>query len=275
MRNRLICERGGTLSIGTWDLKPTAYKKIFFGKKDKNMKIKKLLAGIMSAVMVLGIMTFPTFAEENYTVAVGEDHYKTLVEALNAVYKSGPHNDPVVIDCVAGADVGAMTHGHVADSIIINGNSAYVSSGERDLEFDTYKFSRSTGAQDNTDGKYLEKDISIKVNGLNGIAAWSQRNTKNKVDLEFTDCKNMQRVYLSGGKYTDESGNAAGSSEGINNITLTNCTFDRTTVSKTSAYPTADKTSVYSNNPGTIKITNCNFTEIPVAVNITNKSQGH
>lgn len=275
MRNRLICERGGTLSIGTWDLKPTAYKKIFFGKKDKNMKIKKLLAGIMSAVMVLGIMTFPTFAEETYTVKVGENQYKTLVEALNAVYKSGPHNDPVVIDCVAGADVGAMTHAHVADSIIINGNGAYVSSGERDLEFDTYKFSRSTGAQDNKNGKYLEKDISIKVNGLNGIAAWSQRNTEYKVDLEFTDCENMQRVYLSGGKYTDESGNAAGSSEGINNITLTNCTFDRTTVSKTSAYPTADKTSVYSNNPGTIKITNCNFTEIPVAVNITNKSQGH
>lgn len=239
------------------------------------MKIKKLLAGIMSAVMVLGIMTFPTFAEETYTVKVGENQYKTLVEALNAVYKSGPHNDPVVIDCVAGADVGAMTHGHVADSIIINGNGAYVSSGERDLEFDTYKFSRSTGAQDNTNGKYLEKDISIKVNRLNGIAAWSQRNTKNKVDLEFTDCKNMQRVYLSGGKYTAESGNAAGSLEGINNITLTNCTFDRTTVSETSAYPTADKTSVYSNNPGTIKITNCNFTEIPVAVNITNKSQGH
>lgn len=239
------------------------------------MKIKKLLAGIMSAVMVLGIMTFPTFAEETYTVKVGENQYKTLVEALNAVYKSGPHNDPVVIDCVADADVGAMTHGHVADSIIINGNGAYVSSGERDLEFDTYKFSRSTGAQDNTNGKYLEKDISIKVNGLNGIAAWSQRNTKNKVDLEFTDCENMQRVYLSGGKYTDESGNAAGSSEGINNITLTNCTFDRTTVSETSAYPTAGETSVYSNNPGTIKITNCNFTEIPVAVNITNKSQGH
>lgn len=239
------------------------------------MKIKKLLAGIMSAVMVVGIMTFPTFAQETYTVKVGENQYKTLVEALNAVYKSGPHRKPVVINCVAGADVGAMTHGHVADSIIINGNGAYVSSGERDLEFDTYKFSRSTGTQDNKNGKYLEKDISIKVNGLNGIAAWSQRNTKNKVDLEFTDCKNMQRVYLSGGKYTDESGKAAGSSEGINNITLTNCTFDRTTVSETSAYPTAGETSVYSNNPGTIKITNCNFTEIPVAVNITNKSQGH
>ena len=33
-----------------------------------------------------------------------------------------------------------MTHGHVADDLIIHGNGAYVSAGERDLEVDIYKF---------------------------------------------------------------------------------------------------------------------------------------
>ena len=42
---------------------------------------------------------------------------------------------------------GPLTHGHVADDIIIYGNGARVSGGECDLEIDTYKFDRKTGEQ--------------------------------------------------------------------------------------------------------------------------------
>lgn len=66
-------------------------EKNFFGKKDKNMKIKKLLAGIMSAVMVLGIMTFPTFAEETteevsaktHSVSSAEEFTKAITDAVS------------------------------------------------------------------------------------------------------------------------------------------------------------------------------------------------
>ncbi len=67
--------------------------------------------------------------------------YKTLPEALNAVYKSDPDSTAAVF-CKKSADVGAMTHGHVADDIVIYGNGAKVTGGERDLEIDTYKYDR-------------------------------------------------------------------------------------------------------------------------------------
>lgn len=77
-----------------------------------------------------------------------------------------------------------MTHGHVADDIVIYGNGAYVSAGERDLEIDTYKFNRNTGTQDVT-GAFLDKDITVTVKELDGIAAWGQRNTAHTVNLAF------------------------------------------------------------------------------------------
>lgn len=66
-------------------------EKNFFGKKDKNMKIKKLLAGIMSAVMVLGIMTFPTFAEETtneFNIGTNQTYTK-LSDAITAASDKG------------------------------------------------------------------------------------------------------------------------------------------------------------------------------------------
>ena len=66
-----------------------------------------------------------------------------------------------------------MTHGHVADNITIYGNGATVtvSSGEQDLEIDTYQYDRETGERSDS-GEFLKKDITVKVYDLNGIAAW-------------------------------------------------------------------------------------------------------
>ena len=176
--------------------------------------------------------------------------FTTLVDALTYVYKNGPYSEPVTIECKANADVGAMTHGHVADDIIINGNGAYVSGDEYDLEFDTFKFDRTTGAQA-ADGEFLTKDVNVVVNNLNGIAAWGQRNTNNKVNITFNNCKNMNRVYISG-------------TSGVNNFTLNNCTFEGLD----------PRTSVYSNAAGTINLIGCDFSNVALAVNCNNKSNG-
>ena len=49
------------------------------------MKLRKLLAGIISAVMVFGTMAMPVFADENTNAAkIGETEYATLKEAVAA-----------------------------------------------------------------------------------------------------------------------------------------------------------------------------------------------
>ena len=56
----------------------------------------------------------------------------TLAAALTAAYKAKA--DYITIICRPGADVGTMTHGHVADNITIYGNKAYISAGECDRQ---------------------------------------------------------------------------------------------------------------------------------------------
>lgn len=140
-----------------------------------------------------------------------------LEKALIAAFKDQTTTGVKEIHCRPGKDVGKMTHGHVADDLIIHGNGAYVSSGERDLEVDTYKFSRTTGAEDNANGQYLEKDITVTVNDLDGVAAWGERHTTHNITLNFNNCKNMQRVYVSQREVIDKVGDV--------NINLTNCSF--------------------------------------------------
>ena len=147
-----------------------------------------------------------------------------------------------------------MTHGHVADNIIIYGNGATVSGGEQDLEIDTYKYDRTTGKQ-SIDGDSLTKDITVKVYDLNGIAAWGQRNTDHTINLEFYNCKNMDRVYFTNTE----------SSSGAINITLDGCSFD-------GGQGSNPNTAVYSNSPGTISIKNTTFNKISVGLNLNHKS---
>lgn len=178
----------------------------------------------------------------------------TLTEALTAAYKANA--GAITIVCRPSADVGTMTHGHVADDLTIYGNKAYLSGGECDLEVDQYKYSRATGAQA-TDGAYLEKDITITAYELDNLGVWGERHTAHKVTVNLTDCDgkalegktNVQRVYISG-------------TTGVNNITLTGCDF------------LTKATAVYSNANGAIKAVNCSFTGGQVPFNINHKANG-
>lgn len=215
---------------------------------------------------------FAAFSAENHTLALLKDaawnaetpvywaagtqsgYVKTLTEALTAAYKANA--GAITIVCRPGADVGEMTHGHVADDLTIYGNDAYLSGGECDLEVDTYTFSRATGKQA-TDGAYLAKDITITAYELDNLGVWGERHTANKVTVNLTDCDgkalegktNVQRVYISG-------------TTGVNNITLTGCDF------------LTKATAVYSNADGAIKAVNCSFTGGQVPFNINHKANG-
>lgn len=177
-----------------------------------------------------------------------------LTDALTAAYKADAGD--ITIVCRPGADVGTMTHGHVADNITIYGNDAYISGGECDLEVDTFKFSRETGAQAN-DGEYLTKDIAINAYELDNLGVWGERHTTYEVNVNLTDCdgkaiagkENVQRVYISG-------------TTGVNNITLTGCNF------------LTAKTAVYSNANGAIVVDGCSFTGTAIPVNINHKAGG-
>ena len=185
-------------------------------------------------------------------------YVKTLTEALTAAYKAnaGANAGAITIVCRPGADVGTMTHGHVADDLTIYGNDAYLSGGECDLEVDTYTFSRATGKQA-ADGVCLDKDITITAYELDNLGVWGQRHTAHKVTVNLTDCDgkalegktNLQRVYISG-------------TTGVNDITLTDCDF------------LTKATTVYSNADGAIKAVNCSFTDGQVPFNINHKANG-
>lgn len=178
----------------------------------------------------------------------------TLAKALTAAYKA--NEGAITIVCRPGADVGEMTHGHIADDLTIYGNDAYLSGGECDLEVDTYTFSRATGKQA-ADGVCLDKDITITAYELDNLGVWGERHTANTVTVNLTDCDgkalegktNVQRVYISG-------------TTGVNNITLTDCDF------------LTKATAVYSNADGAIKAVNCSFTGGQVPFNINHKANG-
>lgn len=176
----------------------------------------------------------------------------TLADALTAAYMASA--DAITIVCRPGADVGTLTHGHVADDITIYGNNAYISGGECDLEVDTYTFSRDTGKQVEAGGAYLEKDITVTAYELDNLGVWGQRHTDHKVTVNLTDCDStdgitVQRVYISG-------------TTGVNDITLTGCDFG------------TKATSVYSNADGNVVIDNCSFTGAQVPVNFNHKANG-
>ena len=217
---------------------------------------------------------FAAFSAENHTLALLKDaawnaatpvywaagtqsgYAATLTEALTAAYKANANEGAITIVCRPGADVGEMTHGHVADNLTIYGNDAFISGGECDLEVDTYTFSRATGKQA-TDGAYLAKDITITAYELDNLGVWGERHTANKVTVNLTDCDgkalegktNVQRVYISG-------------TTGVNDITLTDCDF------------LTKATAVYSNADGAIKAVNCSFTGGEVPFNINHKANG-
>lgn len=178
-----------------------------------------------------------------------------LTDALTAAYKANAGD--ITIVCRPDADVGAMTHGHVADNLTVYGNNAYISGGECDLEVDTYMYSRETGKQVATGGVYLDKDITITAYELDNLGVWGQRHTDYTINISLNDCDgkaiegkaNVQRVYISG-------------TTGVNNITVVGCDF------------LTKATALYSNADGETIIDNCSFAGSQVPVNFNHKANG-
>ena len=217
--------------------------------------LNEAIAALSSSSYTLELLdeTAWDLATPVYWAAGSESGYAaTLADALTAAYMANAGG--ITIVCRPGEDVGKLTHGHVADDITIYGNNAYISSGECDLEVDTYTFSRDTGKQVTSGGAYLEKDITITAYELDNLGVWGERHTSHKVTVDLTDCDStdgitVQRVYISG-------------TTGVNDITLTGCDFG------------TKATSVYSNADGNVVIDNCSFTGAQVPVNFNHKANG-
>ena len=172
-------------------------------------------------------------------VAVDENgvEYATLTAAV----KSGASK----LYLKEGSDLGTITHLDVANDLVIYGNGAYISGGERDFAIDTYA--------------KLTKDITVTVYNLHGLAFWGQRNTAYTVNLNLYNCNNLGRVYLNG-------------TSGANNISLYNCTASAGNV-KTYENLVGD-TAVYSNANGIITVDGCTFTNIGCPINLNHKIAG-
>ena len=208
------------------------------------MKGKKLLAGMLSAAMVLGTMVIPAFADDGWddgkTVKIGDTQYSTLSEAIIAA--NTMTDDTVTIDCKDGADLGYMRHAGVKKNLTINGNGAYISSGEGDLSFDM---------QSADSGMPLESDTKVVVNNLGHVGAWGTRFTNYNLTVEFNNCNDMYEVFFWG-------------DTGTNNIKLDGCSFDGT--------KHAEKATVHTGSKGNIEINNTKFDNVDEPIKINNKS---
>ena len=228
--------------------------------------MKKLLSLALALLMLAVMLPVVSMADE-IAWEEGKNVYwqagnsvgqtATLKDALKDAYMANTNNGDITITCRPNSDVGEMTHGHVADNITIIGNGAYISGGECDLEVDTYQFNRATGVQDENNGVYLEKNITITASNLYNLGVWGQRHTSYTVNINLTNCDskaingmdNVQRVYISG-------------TTGVNNITVTGCDF------------LTKATALYSNADGTVVIANCTFNGGQVPVNFNHKADG-
>ncbi len=162
-----------------------------------------------------------------------EIYYPTLQAAV----KSGAS----VIYCKPGETLTeAFTHIDVSKNLTVYGNCATLTKGERDFAIDTYA--------------KLTSNITLNVYSLNGAAAWGQRTTAFTANLNFYNCRNMNRVYLSG-------------TSGVNNITVSGCSFDG------SAEVKANNCTIYSNANGKIDVLNTTFLKVGEPINLNHKAE--
>ncbi|MBS1477734.1 MAG: hypothetical protein HP025_01155 [Angelakisella sp.] len=222
--------------------------------------MKKLLSLALALLMLAVMLPVVSMADEikwedgknvYWQAGNASGQTATLADALKAAYMA--NKGDITITCRPDSDVGSLTHGHVADNITIIGNGAFISSGECDLEVDTYRYDRTTGKQDEN-GAYLEKNITITASNLYNLGVWGERHTNHIVNINLTNCDgkapvNLQRVYISG-------------TAGVNNITVTGCNF------------LTKATALYSNADGTVVIDNCTFKGGQVPVNFNHKADG-
>ena len=212
------------------------------------MKGRKLLAGVLSAAMLLSTAALPAFAEDewdNNTIKITDptngtaayyDDWSKAIAAVNAIET----NDVINVDCKADEEITASgSHNAIKNSVNIEGNGARLM--QSDLTIEHFE----AGA--------LTKDISVTVNNLTGANVWGTRNTDKTADITVTNCKDVKLILVLG------QGDL-----GKTNVTLDNCSFAAT-----------DDTTVYLKTAGTTVIKDCTFKSVGrVAVNITKETNG-
>ncbi len=200
-----------------------------------------IYADTVETVLPDGI-TEESFGEN--TVYDGENYYATMVQALEGIHLTGKN----VLYCKPGADIGAMTHGHVCSTLTVYGNGAYISGGEQDFEVDMYKYCHNEANA--CEG--IVADMTLTVNALNCSGAWGNRYSTHTVNLIFNNCLDMSRIYISG-------------TAGDNNVALNNCSFTSNATSDCK---------VYTNANGTVALNGCDFSNVSVPVNLNHKVAG-
>ena len=185
------------------------------------------------------------------TVYDGTTFHKTMMDALKAV----AGKEDAVLYCKPDADVGTMNHGHVCASLTVYGNGAFVSGGENDFEVDTYS---GTGCDAHKGCLGLQQELTITINALNNSGVWGQRTSNHTINIVMNNCKNADRVYLTG-------------TTGINNITITGNTYTGLTGENKDVHGGC---AIYSNAAGEIKIDGCEFNGVKAPINLNHKSAG-
>ena len=182
------------------------------------------------------------------TVYYNGNYYKTLTDALKFAHSEKRTDIEKKIYCNPKSNVGKIEHPAIADNMTIFGNGAYIQNsnkGSQDVSIDTFK---------DSNGIYLDKDITVNIKDLNGIGAWGQRNTNHTISLNFENCHDMNRIYFTG-------------TTGDINIKLYRCSFD--------SNGAANKdTTIYSNANGSINVSNTTFNNIDVGLNLNHKIDG-
>lgn len=171
--------------------------------------------------------------EKAEVVAVDENgnEYTSITDAV----KSGASK----IYCKAGADLGTVTHLNVVNDLVIYGNGARLTGGNRDLAL-------------NDQIKY-DKDITVTVYNLHGVGYWGSTSNGHTLNLSLYNCEDVCEVYING-------------TSGVNNIALYGCTYNIDTL--------VGDTAVYSNANGSVIVDGCTFNGIPCSVNLNHKIAG-
>ncbi len=138
-----------------------------------------------------------------------------------------------------GADLGTVTHLDVANDLVIYGNGAKLTGGNRDLAVNVQK--------------KFDKDVTITVYNLHGVGYWGNTSNGYTLNLNLYNCNDVCEVFING-------------TSGVTNIGLYNCTYNLETL--------VGDTAVYSNANGSVTIDGCTFNSIPCVVNLNHKLAG-
>ena len=231
------------------------------------MKTKKLLAVLVTVLMVLGMTNLavtaaalPTGAEigtitvrkANAPAEDAGETFNTFAAAFAEINADEAYNGATLVCEAEKLIPNGGNHITIQRSVTIEGNGATLvctATGDGQADFAIEMYGDLVG------------HTTIVINNLKNAAVWGTRTTNYDLYVTLNNCdsnidieNSSQRVYMTGG-----------ADKGKNYITIKNCDF---------ASPTAGPCAVYSNHAGSVTVEDCSFTNISEPINLNNKSAG-